>query len=268
MAGRTLAIGDIHGCDVALETLLNKVQPTADDTVVVLGDVVDRGPDTKRVIELAQELGLWVVLGSNHKLSGTHKPHNCLYIIHPKQGIVDRYDKLFCMGSSSTADLAHYTPGSRFVTLEINSIRCGFLICHDWRYPEVYREYQRQGASLIFQSWYDGNIPDREMASPEGDANITVLPATMMGHAVCNHLWISATNTSKRNSVMGGILIQPNGVVAKKGPRNRTHVLFTTVDTSIPTIDLAAPWRRQAASGVLHSGQCVSDPRSDDRTCF
>ena len=56
MPGRTLAIGDIHGCDVALETLLSNVGPVADDTVVVLGDVVDRGPDSKRVIDLLLEL--------------------------------------------------------------------------------------------------------------------------------------------------------------------------------------------------------------------
>jgi len=51
MPGRTIAIGDIHGCDVALETLLGILKPTADDTIVVLGDVVDRGPNTKRCIE-------------------------------------------------------------------------------------------------------------------------------------------------------------------------------------------------------------------------
>lgn len=51
MAGRTLAIGDIHGCDYALDALLNLVAPTRDDTVVVLGDVVDRGPGSRQVIE-------------------------------------------------------------------------------------------------------------------------------------------------------------------------------------------------------------------------
>jgi serine/threonine protein phosphatase 1 len=51
VAGRTLAIGDIHGCDVAFETLLKELAPTADDTVVILGDVVDRGPGTREVIE-------------------------------------------------------------------------------------------------------------------------------------------------------------------------------------------------------------------------
>lgn len=54
--GRTIAIGDIHGCDTALERLLDAVNPNADDLVVQLGDVCDRGPDTKRVIELLIDL--------------------------------------------------------------------------------------------------------------------------------------------------------------------------------------------------------------------
>ncbi|MEX0726475.1 MAG: metallophosphoesterase family protein [Planctomycetaceae bacterium] len=53
---RTFAIGDIHGCDVALETLLSKLGLTSADTCVVLGDVIDRGPDSKRAIELLIEL--------------------------------------------------------------------------------------------------------------------------------------------------------------------------------------------------------------------
>ena len=56
MPGRTIAIGDIHGSDVALETLIAMIKPTEEDTIVVLGDVVDRGPDTKRCIELLLDL--------------------------------------------------------------------------------------------------------------------------------------------------------------------------------------------------------------------
>jgi len=54
---RTIAIGDIHGCDCALEILLGELAPfQADDEIVVLGDVIDRGPNTKRCIELLLEL--------------------------------------------------------------------------------------------------------------------------------------------------------------------------------------------------------------------
>lgn len=56
MPERTIAIGDIHGYDVPLEALLARLSPTADDTVVLLGDVVDRGPNTRRCIELLLQL--------------------------------------------------------------------------------------------------------------------------------------------------------------------------------------------------------------------
>ncbi|MFM7920587.1 MAG: metallophosphoesterase, partial [Planctomycetaceae bacterium] len=42
MGSKTLAIGDIHGCSDALTLLLDTVQIQSADTVVVLGDVIDR----------------------------------------------------------------------------------------------------------------------------------------------------------------------------------------------------------------------------------
>ena len=56
MPGRLLAIGDIHGCDTALGVLLDAMSITAEDTLVVLGDVVDRGPGTKQVVDRLIEL--------------------------------------------------------------------------------------------------------------------------------------------------------------------------------------------------------------------
>ena len=56
MAGRTIAIGDIHGCATALETLLETLAPTSDDLIITLGDYVDRGPESRRVIDLLLDL--------------------------------------------------------------------------------------------------------------------------------------------------------------------------------------------------------------------
>ncbi len=50
-SNRLFALGDIHGCDVALGTVLSKLELRDDDTVVILGDVVDRGPGTKQAID-------------------------------------------------------------------------------------------------------------------------------------------------------------------------------------------------------------------------
>ena len=48
---RTLAVGDVHGCRVALETVLAAAAPVAGDVVVTLGDYIDRGPDTRGVLD-------------------------------------------------------------------------------------------------------------------------------------------------------------------------------------------------------------------------
>ena len=47
---RTLAIGDIHGFLNALEALVEFVSPSSDDTLITVGDYVDRGPDSVGVI--------------------------------------------------------------------------------------------------------------------------------------------------------------------------------------------------------------------------
>jgi serine/threonine protein phosphatase 1 len=67
---RVLAIGDIHGCKRALDTLLDAVAPSRDDLLVTLGDYVDWGPDScgvlDRLIELDAATHL-VPLRGNHE---------------------------------------------------------------------------------------------------------------------------------------------------------------------------------------------------------
>lgn len=68
---RTLAIGDIHGCRTALDHLLNVVNPLPGDTLITLGDYVDRGPDSKGVLDRLLELHAGeqlVPLRGNHEL--------------------------------------------------------------------------------------------------------------------------------------------------------------------------------------------------------
>lgn len=54
--GRVIAIGDIHGCSRALEVVVRAVDPRPSDTLVLLGDLVDRGPDTRGVLEQVLDL--------------------------------------------------------------------------------------------------------------------------------------------------------------------------------------------------------------------
>jgi serine/threonine protein phosphatase 1 len=72
VSGRLFAIGDVHGCPGELEALLAAVAPEAGDTVCFVGDYIDRGRDSKAVIDLllaarCREDVRWVFLKGNHE---------------------------------------------------------------------------------------------------------------------------------------------------------------------------------------------------------
>jgi serine/threonine protein phosphatase 1 len=72
MRSRTIAIGDIHGCSLALDALLGAIEPQAGDVIVTLGDCVNRGPDSRgvldRLIELERRCKLISLLGNHDEM--------------------------------------------------------------------------------------------------------------------------------------------------------------------------------------------------------
>jgi len=67
---RTFAIGDIHGCLDKLQDLLELIDPGPTDTLVFLGDYVDRGENIREVIDLLMDLSRrvpCVFLRGNHE---------------------------------------------------------------------------------------------------------------------------------------------------------------------------------------------------------
>ncbi len=65
--GRIIAVGDIHGCADEFEALLEQLSLTRHDRLILLGDLVNRGPDSSRVLELARRHAHRALLG-NHEL--------------------------------------------------------------------------------------------------------------------------------------------------------------------------------------------------------
>ena len=64
---RIIAIGDVHGCADEFEELLEALELQPEDRVIQLGDLVNRGPDSHRAIELAREYHVQAIIG-NHEL--------------------------------------------------------------------------------------------------------------------------------------------------------------------------------------------------------
>jgi deaminated glutathione amidase len=209
---------------------------------------------TQEIMALAGTLKLWVVLGSMHQLTPPNKPHNCLYLINSDGRIKNRYDKRFC----TQGDLDYYTPGNRFVTFEINNIKCSLLICFDLRFPEIYRELKKLGIHCIFQSFYN--------AGNGTNIHSHIMRQTMQCHAATNYFWISMPNTSGPKSPYPSCLIQPDGKIAAHLKLNRPGMMINTVDTTKTFYDPSAPFRMAAIDGALSNGPEISDPRSQQTT--
>lgn len=68
---RTLVIGDVHGCSDELAELVRTFERGPDDAIVLVGDLVAKGPDSRGVLAFVRELGARSVLG-NHDARVLH----------------------------------------------------------------------------------------------------------------------------------------------------------------------------------------------------
>ena len=68
MSGRTIVVGDIHGCYDELMALLRKAEFGPDDTVVAVGDLIVKGPKNRQVLDLfIADKRLRAVLGNHDR---------------------------------------------------------------------------------------------------------------------------------------------------------------------------------------------------------
>ncbi len=112
MSGRIVAIGDIHGCLAALDAILEQISPSEEDLIVALGDYVDRGPDSKgvidRLIELKGRCNV-VCLQGNHEemmlsvVQDQHPPQRWLQF-----GGVETLDSYMFCGDMSVIPESHH----------------------------------------------------------------------------------------------------------------------------------------------------------------
>jgi predicted amidohydrolase len=209
-----------------------------------------------------------VLLGSTHRLTSA-KPHNSVYVIDHCGDIVERYDKRFCTGRGGprpTMDLCHYTPGDHFTTFRVKGVTCGVLICYDYRFPELFREYKKRDVAVLFHSFH--NARSSPVADPNYNIWRTIVPATMMCRAAENHFWISVNNSTARPSRWASFAVRPDGQIVGRLKLHRPGVLITDMKLDPACYDAPGLWRERALAGKLYSGEPVSDPRSLDRRCL
>jgi len=192
--------------------------------------------------KLAKLYKIWVIFGTHFFEGEMKKPFNSLFVINSEGNIEIRYDKRLL----AEFDLDWYSAGEKPGIFEINGIKCGLLICHEWRYPELYRQLYHLKVELLFQSWYDGNYTKDEYQS-EGKNLGEVIPGFVRGNAANNKLWVSAANTSKKQSSFPAFVCRPDGTVSGKLKRNVSGILYSDINIDGEYIDLSSHLRDKAS---------------------
>lgn len=103
---------------------------------------------------LAAELGIWVLLGSTAVQVADDKLANRSFLISDKGDIVARYDKAHMFDvdlpdGESYRESKNYQAGSKAVVAATPWGGLGMSICYDLRFPEMYSQLARAGASIL-----------------------------------------------------------------------------------------------------------------------
>ena len=136
---RTIAIGDIHGCSIALNALIEAIDPQPDDTIIPLGDYVDRGLDSKGVLDQ-------LIAMSNH----------CHLV-----PILGNHDEMMLHARDSDADFQHWTNIGGDATLD--SYSSAGTLSHippeHFQFLEKCVPYFETGTHLFLHANYDPALP-------------------------------------------------------------------------------------------------------------
>jgi predicted amidohydrolase len=103
---------------------------------------------------LAQELGVWLLIGSLAiKVSGS-KTANRSFLIDSRGQITARYDKIHLFDVDLPSGEVYresntVAGGEQAVTAELPWCTVGLSICYDLRFPQLYRALAQKGAQLL-----------------------------------------------------------------------------------------------------------------------
>lgn len=114
MSQKIVAIGDIHGCVRSLKTLWNNLKPHKDAIHVFIGDYIDRGPDSKGVVDFLLEIQYdrkCIFLRGNHEqmlLNALHSGDHELWMYNGGEMTLQSYDNPKKISDISSDHLAFY----------------------------------------------------------------------------------------------------------------------------------------------------------------
>ncbi|MEM7021432.1 MAG: carbon-nitrogen hydrolase family protein [Pseudomonadota bacterium] len=197
-----------------------------------------------QVTAAARRAEIWVVAGSVHRVDSEAGPTNSLLIFDRHGEMVGRYDKQRC----SINDLRAFTPGDRCLTLDIDGVRCGFLICLDWAFPELWQTYAGE-VELVFHSCVsDESRRDRNAAH--------TIPPLIQGYAWLHQYAVSVANSCRPTQDFSSFWIERSGHFGGRVDPDKPGMVINALADDPEQdrfFELVRQFRRSASDGSLYA---------------
>lgn len=185
------------------------------------------GYSTHFIASLAKKYKIWILIGSLMEKSKS-KPFNTSVLINPQGKIITKYRKMHLfdikLKGKEILESKRNQAGKSPKLAKVGGAKVGLSICYDLRFPELYRQYSKSGAEIIF-------IPS-SFTKPTGEAHWHTL---IKARAIENLCYVIAPNQAGVGSAgiktFGhSLIVDPWGKILAEGPANGEAVVFADID--------------------------------------
>ena len=111
-------------------------------------------PGVQACVQMAQEYGIWLLIGSVAVEGSDGKSLNRSLLIDPQGKVVASYDKIHLFdvqlaNGEVYAESARFIAGDKAVIAKAGDARLGMTVCYDVRFPHLYRQLAKAGAQVL-----------------------------------------------------------------------------------------------------------------------
>jgi predicted amidohydrolase len=222
------------------EPFFERVKPMGEDPAVI------------GLTRLAEELGVWLLIGSALVKREDGLAANRSILVRPDGRVAATYDKLHMFDVDLPTGERHresslYTPGDRAVVVPAAGAQLGLSICYDLRFPALYRALAKAGAEVL-------TIPSA-FTRPTGAAHWEVL---MRARAIESGAFVLApaqggTHEDGRATWGHSMVVAPWGEVIALADHDEPCAL-------IAELDLAEVAKARAAIPALANERAFAGP--------
>jgi hypothetical protein len=164
---RTICIGDIHGCIAEFQKLVEVLAPTSEDRIVLLGDLIDKGPKSAEVVRFAREIGATTIQGNHEEKALRWFAHEKTRIATGKANPMSPPEHKVREWNTIPADDREWLAAAPVYT----DLGSGFLAVHGGMLPGVKPQDHKKGIPLRLRFVNDKGkfLPlDDDHGDPEG----------------------------------------------------------------------------------------------------